>query len=132
MIHYYSQNRFLQSIRLTKGIIVCVLMLMINAVGIHTHAQDAFTLSKSLPVVYRAAVTTFTLVNAETGTDIQQLQQGDELNLGTLPTTELSIRANTSPTNVGSVVFDLSGQETHHEIDHVLPYALFGGVTNYN
>jgi hypothetical protein len=32
---------------------------------------------------------------------------------------------------VGSVVFDLSGQKTHQQTENLLPYALFGGRTNY-
>jgi hypothetical protein len=75
----------------------------------------------------------FTLVNADTDQDIQQLTAGITLNLATLPTRNLNIRANTSPTTVGSVVFDLSGAQTRSQTETLAPYALFSDVSgNYN
>jgi uncharacterized delta-60 repeat protein len=82
-------------------------------------------------VVYPAAVTSFTLVNTLTGKDIQELEEGDVINLSTLPSQKLNIRTNTLPDTVGSVVFVLSGQETHQQIENLLPYALFGDLTNH-
>ncbi|MCB2380503.1 lamin tail domain-containing protein, partial [Hymenobacter sp. BT635] len=54
-------------------------------------------------------VATFTLINADTEQDLLTLSAGAVLNLATLPTRNLNIRANTSPATVGSVVFALSG-----------------------
>ncbi len=71
------------------------------------------------------AVSTFTLVNADTDFDIQPLTAGSVLNLSTLPTRNLNIRANTSPAAVGSVVFALSGAASRTGTESVLPYALF-------
>ncbi|QNP51181.1 hypothetical protein H9L05_13895 [Hymenobacter qilianensis] len=78
-------------------------------------------------------VTSFTLINADTDLPIRDLVAGDVLNLATLPTKNLNIRANTNPTVVGSVVFVLSGAVnlTESESDPNAPYALFP-TTGYN
>lgn len=78
-------------------------------------------------------VTTFTLINAITDQDIQTLNNGDVLNLSALASRSLNIRANTSPSTVGSVVFTLSGQETRSQTETKMPIALFGDNNgNYN
>ncbi len=70
-------------------------------------------------------VSSFTLVNADTDLDLQALPTGSVLNLATLPTSNLNIRANTSPVTVGSVAFGLSGAQTLDHLENVVPYALF-------
>ncbi len=80
-----------------------------------------FTVVNSAP----SAVTGFTLVNADTESDIQPLADGDVLDLAALPTSNLSVRATASPGIVGSVVFDLNGQKN---TENVFPYALFGDI----
>ncbi|TGE25106.1 T9SS type A sorting domain-containing protein [Hymenobacter aquaticus] len=72
------------------------------------------------------SVASFTLVNADTDQDIQPLTAGAVLNLATLPTRNLNIRANTSPATVGSVAFVLSGQQSSSITESVVPYAMFG------
>ncbi|MBD2722164.1 InlB B-repeat-containing protein [Hymenobacter armeniacus] len=71
------------------------------------------------------SVVSYTLVNATTGADIQTLTAGAVLNLATLPSRNLNIRANTNPATVGSVVFALSGTATRSQTESVVPYALF-------
>lgn len=71
-------------------------------------------------------VTSFTLVNADTDTDLQPLTDRMVLNLAALPTQNLNVRANTSPANVGSVVFSLNGPTSQNQTEQVAPYALFG------
>lgn len=80
-------------------------------------------------VVYPVAITRFTLVNARTGEAITEVKEGGEINLATLPTKLLSIRATTSPDTVGSVLFALSGQQIHRQTENLLPYSLFGDST---
>lgn len=80
-------------------------------------------------VIYASAVTRFTVVNAENGEAIQELKEGDVLNLSAIPAQKISIRAITSPGKVGSVVFSLSGQQTHRQVENLAPYALYGGNT---
>ncbi|MFC6223003.1 lamin tail domain-containing protein [Hymenobacter artigasi] len=79
-------------------------------------------------------VVSFTLVNASTGADIQPLTAGATLNLATLPSTSLNVRANPGPAPVGSVVLALSGAQTQNQTESVAPYALFGdnGAGTYN
>ena len=50
-------------------------------------------------------VNSFTLINANTGQDIGLLVNGQVLNLATLPTRNLNVRANTIPERAGSVQF---------------------------
>jgi hypothetical protein len=67
----------------------------------------------------------FTLVNADTHRDIMPLQEGAVINLATLPTQNLKIKAITNPATVGSVVFDLDGTEV---VENLRPYRV-GGLT---
>ena len=68
-------------------------------------------------------VASLTLVNADTGADIGPLEDGATLSLATLPTTNLNVRADTSPKKVGSVVMELAGQEP--QVEGIAPYTLF-------
>ncbi|TGE14053.1 InlB B-repeat-containing protein [Hymenobacter elongatus] len=71
------------------------------------------------------AVTSYTLVNADTDLDIQPLATDATLNLATLPTRNLNIRATTTPAAVGSVRFSLTGADTRDQTESQAPYALF-------
>ncbi|MGV3558721.1 PKD domain-containing protein [Larkinella arboricola] len=72
------------------------------------------------------SVTGFELINANTDQVIKTLSDGEVLNLAQLPTSRLTIRANTTPANVGSVVFSLSGSMTYAKTETTAPYSLFG------
>ncbi len=74
-------------------------------------------------------VASFTLINADTEQPIQTLTNGSTLNLATLPSRNLNIRANTNPSTVGSVVFNLSGAQSKTVTESLAPYALFGDDT---
>ncbi|PSR55421.1 hypothetical protein AHMF7605_18875 [Adhaeribacter arboris] len=71
-------------------------------------------------------VVSYTLVNADTNKDIQTISDGATLNLANFSTKNLSIRANTSPSTVGSVKLVLSGTRLHTRTESSPPYALFG------
>jgi hypothetical protein len=71
-------------------------------------------------------VTGFTLFNADTKQAIQTLSSGSTLNLAALPTRNLNIRATTSPSTVGSVVFALSGAQSKSATESMAPYDLMG------
>ncbi|RDC61681.1 T9SS type A sorting domain-containing protein [Adhaeribacter pallidiroseus] len=68
------------------------------------------------------AVSNLTLVNAETGQDINEVKDGSTIDLDKVGR-KLNIRANTSPMSVGSVVFQLNKNKT---TENYLPYALAG------
>ncbi len=88
-------------------------------------------LSSSMGTTRR--VVSFTLVNADTDRDIMTLNSGATLNLASLPTRNLNIRANTSTSTIGSVKFVLNGQQSKSLYENGAPYALYGGTaTNYN
>lgn len=71
------------------------------------------------------AVTRLILVNADTDTDIGELTDGMIINLNTLSTSNLSVRAETQPTPVGSVTFGLNSNPNFNT-ENVAPYALKG------
>jgi hypothetical protein len=78
------------------------------------------------------AVTSLTLVNADTDQDLQTLTNGATLNLATLPTRNLNVRANTNPATVGSVVFGYDANPAY-ATESTAPYALAGDSSgNYN
>ncbi|GAB3042575.1 lamin tail domain-containing protein [Spirosoma pulveris] len=85
------------------------------------------------PVPVGPQVTTLTLINADSDLPIRELVANDVLNLATLPTRNLNIRANTNPTTVGSVKLSLSGSQNQNVTETVAPYSLFGDVAgNFN
>ena len=109
-----------------------------DASGTSNPLTVVMTASKVLTATFTAVATgqqvsSFTLVNADTDLDLQPLANGAVLNLATLPTRNLNIRANTSPTPVGSVVFALSGAQRRAQTESGVPYALFGDAAgNYS
>ncbi|MGY3089346.1 hypothetical protein ACVWYF_002386 [Hymenobacter sp. UYAg731] len=72
-----------------------------------------------------ASITGFTLVNADTDLDLFALTPGMVLDLATLPTRNLNIRADTDLPLPGSVVMNLTGAQTRNETQDFAPYALF-------
>ena len=75
-------------------------------------------------------VTSFTLIDSASDSDLQLLQDGDVVDLGVVGSS-LNIRANTTG-QIGSVRFGLDGNPDY-SIENVAPYALAGDVSgNYN
>ena len=73
-------------------------------------------------------MTSLSLINADTNQPISgydPLPSGTTLDLATLPTRNLNIRANTSPATVGSVRFALDGN-SNYRTETAPPYALAG------
>lgn len=77
------------------------------------------------PVSSAPSVTGFTLVNADTDADLGPLANGATVNLATLPTRNLNVRANTTPSPTGSVLFGLDGTPALR-IESTAPFALMG------
>lgn len=83
----------------------------------------------AITTVYGASVTSFTLVNADTDTDIGPLTDGMVINLESED--HLNVRANTSPATVGSVKFGLDANANYRN-ETAAPYALNGDAAgNY-
>jgi fibronectin type 3 domain-containing protein len=77
------------------------------------------------------SISSFTLVNSSTNQDIMTLSSGSALDLGTLPTRNLNIRANVSGT-VQFVQFDYD-EIIGYSTDNAIPYALAGDTSGrYN
>ena len=72
------------------------------------------------------SVADFSLVNADTDTAIMQLKSGTVVDLATLPTRNLTIRANKDG-EVGSVRFALDGN-ANYRTDNSYPFALTEAV----
>jgi len=66
----------------------------------------------------------FTLINADTDREIGPLNEGDVINLETLPTKNINIRAYVSPDTIGSLLFSLNGQG--YKTENNGPYLLGG------
>ena len=77
----------------------------------------------SPPAVQAQSVSGFVLVDADADRDLQPLTDGAKLDLAALPR-HLNVRAETSPSTVGSVRFRLNGQDVQTE--NAAPYALRG------
>lgn len=76
------------------------------------------------------AVTSLTLINADTDREIATLTNGYVINFATIGTKNLSIRANTNPSTVGSVIFRLNSKNIITESK--APYTIAGDAsTNY-
>jgi hypothetical protein len=73
------------------------------------------------------SVTAFTLVNASTHQDIGPLADGATINLATLPSRTVDIRATTSPATVGSVKFGYDANP-NYRVENSPPYELQGGA----
>ncbi|RNC90255.1 MAG: PKD domain-containing protein [Allomuricauda sp.] len=71
----------------------------------------------------------FFLVNADSNSDITVLTDGLEIDIASLPSVNLNIRADANPAIVGSVFLQLSGQVESTRTENVAPYALFGDVS---
>ncbi|HYG78185.1 MAG TPA: DUF5060 domain-containing protein [Planctomycetota bacterium] len=98
-----------------------------NASGDSPYSNEASATTQSAPAPTNA-VTSFTLINADTNQPIagyDPLNNGATLNLATLPTRNLNIRANTNPTTVGSVRFALDAN-SNYRTESAAPYALAG------
>ncbi|RAJ99992.1 putative secreted protein (Por secretion system target) [Larkinella arboricola] len=95
--------------------------------------QKTFTLVVNDVPTTGVTITHFTLINAATDQEIRTLANNEVINLATLPTSNLNIRANTSPSLIGSVKMVLSGQQSRTQTETGAPYALFGDSNgNYN
>ncbi|MEO0527751.1 MAG: choice-of-anchor I family protein, partial [Bacteroidota bacterium] len=88
-----------------------------NTISVYSNgAQQALTLTE------------FILVNADTNTDIMEINEGVVINLGSLPTKNLAIRAEGTD-DIESVSFQLSGPQNQINTENFEPYALFGDNT---
>ncbi|MCL6275560.1 malectin domain-containing carbohydrate-binding protein, partial [Muricauda sp. 2012CJ35-5] len=71
-------------------------------------------------------VLSFTLMNSNDDTELFTITDGQQININSLPSTNLNVRANTVPSIVGSVSFQLSGTNSNSRTENGAPYALFG------
>lgn len=88
-------------------------------------AMASATITIAVTSATGPAVTSFTLINADSDGDIGPLVSGQTINLAGLPTRRLNVRANTSPATVGSVRFGYDGNG-RYRTENSPPYALAG------
>ena len=111
------------------------------AVGTYTLTAEAYATANgtgnpggqqtiTFTVIDQFSVTGFNLINSSTDQAIQPLQNGTILNLAALPTRRVNIQAVTNPSIVGSVVLNLSGQESKVRIDNHGPHYSLQGDNN--
>ncbi|WP_250419078.1 PKD domain-containing protein [Pontibacter deserti] len=94
-------------------------------------APDQVNVTVNPAPVSNQQVVSYSLINANTDLEIQTITAGAVLNLATLPTRNLNIRVNTSPTVVGSVIISLTGAQVLNVKENKAPYSVFGD-TNGN
>jgi hypothetical protein len=101
------------------------------ALTVYDDLGDSGTTRQVIDVGTGAArVVRFTLVDADTDTDIRPLVNGDDLELAALPS--ISIRADTVPETVGSVAWNIDGEVEAH-VENANPYTINGDDGgNYN
>ncbi len=88
--------------------------------------EQGDTLRVSFTVETNSAVSSFTLLNADTDTEIGPLADGDTLNLLELGNISFAIQANTQPAEVGSVYLEISGPVNKTRLEHEAVYTIFG------
>jgi N-acetylneuraminic acid mutarotase len=79
--------------------------------------------STSVPSSTGQGVVSFTLIDAQRDIDVRTLVNGDVIDLSEINTNQISIRANTDPAKVGSVIFSLNNT-TRYRVESGAPYAL--------
>ena len=72
-------------------------------------------------------VVSFTLIDATTGREIRDLENGETIVINSLPSPYINIRANTVPQQVGSVQFSLNQNQNFH-LENSEPYAMAGDI----
>ena len=100
-----------------------------TAITVTVTAEDATTTKTYTVTVTRAdaALTSFTLVDAATGTDLLELRDGTVVDLGVHATDSFGIRADLAPgAAIGSVGFELTGQQSQSKTENLVPYSLYG------
>lgn len=75
-----------------------------------------------------STVTSLTLVNAETNEPVGELMDGAVINFVELGTDKLSVIANTSPDQVGSLVFSFDDNPSY-QVENLAPYTIAGDDT---
>ncbi|MDF0716736.1 PKD domain-containing protein, partial [Muricauda sp. 334s03] len=91
---------------------------------------DTVTINVTGPI--NEGIVGFTLVDASTDTDLFNLFNGQQLDLGPTGGQSLNVRANTLG-GPGRVLLELTGPVTASRREGVAPYALFGDISgNYN
>lgn len=90
-------------------------------------AGNALTLNFVVMNTRPQAVTSFTLINADTDQTIGPLQDGDVIDLANIGTNRLNAQAFTNPSTVGSVEFEVNGFTV---TENKAPYAAGGNSGN--
>jgi hypothetical protein len=75
-------------------------------------------------VINQVAVTGFTLINADTDQAIRTIGDMETIDLASLPTANLNIRADTDGGPIESVRFGFDGNN-NYRVENIAPYALF-------
>jgi hypothetical protein len=135
--NHILQFRFKGNVTLTvdskNGDVGTLQALFLDDEVVATTPTAAPTLTTGPTLAANQQLASFMLVNADNSEDIKTLVAGETLNLATLPSRNLSIRAITTPTVVGSVVLSLTGAQTKNVTENIAPYTLFGdGNGRYN
>jgi hypothetical protein len=95
-----------------------------NYVDVITGCEGSVTESLMVLSTIILKVESFTLINADTNEDLFEIEEGMVIDINSLPTNHLDIRANTT-NDVESVKLSLSGSQVSARTESLKPYALF-------
>ncbi|MDX2306212.1 MAG: malectin domain-containing carbohydrate-binding protein [Microscillaceae bacterium] len=90
------------------------------------YGASKITMLRPVVTSGESSITRFVLVNADTDKDIMQLNNNATINLSTVGTNNLNIRAETNSTSITSVYLSLTGAKTTDRTESSAPYTLFG------
>jgi hypothetical protein len=78
-------------------------------------------------------IESYTLINAFTNKVIRKISNNEVINIKSLGTNKISLRADFAESFSGSVYFNMTGRKAHTYVDNAAPYTLYGdgGVGNY-
>jgi N-acetylneuraminic acid mutarotase len=109
----------------TSALAVGILSTSLNSTPF-TATWDMISVKVDAQTQADQAVVSFSLMNADNDQVIKQLTPGEQIDLYSLPTRNLSVRANVNTPAVGSVLMSLTGKQLQTQTESTAPYALFG------
>ncbi|MDM9632121.1 ThuA domain-containing protein, partial [Robiginitalea aurantiaca] len=107
----------------TAGIFTATLTVT-DQEGLENQTTIEITVEESV----ETEITSFTLIDATSNSDLLELSEGLEIPVSVTQGIDLSIRANASPSGIGSVGIELTGPVSQNQIEGSAPYALFGNT----
>jgi hypothetical protein len=92
-----------------------------------SHETQAGAVQNTAQAPATVSVSSITLINADTNQEIKVIHDNDVLDVADFGTTNLTLRADTTPTVTGSVSFDVNGAK---RVENLFPYTFPAGSSD--